>query len=225
MISVQFARIVSLLAAFVMGAVAEWKLGIAVGMDPYTSALIPATLDVWGFAAFATGRKWHVIGALSAMFAAQTVSHLLQLGHAESHIVALAILVSAIAPGVSFACHLLGRDDDTSAETVSIPTPEPVSVSPANDAGNDTENDIETTAVDTADDAEVIDATNAPQYVVYAGAPVPLAEKRSKADIAAAGCALIRQGYTKTAAAAELGVTRQWLHKCMTETGITPETT
>jgi len=219
--TVTVARWISLIAAFVVGAVAEWKLGVAVGWDPYTAALLPLVLDVWGFAAFRTGRTWHVTGALGAMFATQTVSHLLELGEGPALMVALSIAVSAIPPAVSLACHRLGVESstvDAPAETVTASprVVETTTATPERDGYRPTFAIVDevhdwTPPVDAP--AETVDVpVTATVDTVDAADVAP-----SKAQLAAEGAALMAQGMTKTAAAEALGITRQWLHKCMKE--------
>lgn len=117
------ARWISLIAAFFWGAVAEYHLGIAVGADVYTACLLPLTLDVYGFAAMKSARTLHVAGALVTMFGAQTAAHLLALGSAPEYMTALTIVVSAVPPSVSLACHRLGVKRvtvDAAAETPDV---------------------------------------------------------------------------------------------------------
>jgi len=206
---VTVARWVSLIAAFIMGAVAEWKLGLAVGLDEFTAALLPLTLDVWGFAAFATGRKWHVTGALAAMFGAQAVSHLLELGQAPAHMVALSVAVSAIAPGVSLACHRLGN--------AVADVPEPASET-ATESAPAVDAELETAD----DDAETVPEPDDVQDDESESVVLDI-RPGDKAALARAGVTLmVREGLNKTQAAERLGYSRQWLHRCMEETGIRP---
>lgn len=234
--AINLARWVALVSAFVMGAVAEWKLGVAVGLDVYTAALLPLTLDVWGFAAFKSGRKTHVTGAITAMFAAQAVSHLLELGSAPAHMVALSVLVSAIAPGVSLACHRL-EEVVTVAETVTAPEATPVdapevavtapveTVPAVVDAPAAPVTAEVSPVVDVAE--TVLSSVDVPAETVTAPvvaevSPVDDADDApmSTLDIAARAAELIAGGMSKTAAAGEMGLSRQWVHKCMRTHGL-----
>lgn len=230
--SLNAARWVSLLAAFVMGAVAEWKLGLAVGLDPYSAALLPLIIDVYGYAAFKARRRAHVMTALALMFAAQTASHLLEVGEAEAHLVALMIFVSAVAPGVSWLCHNLGETEEEA------PAPESCQPSPAGemtrDIGGDTVHEeltrpadavntpavgavdtVDTSAVDAVDtgDTPTVDAVDTPTDI-----DPSLARKISLATDAVR----LRQekGLTWSDAAKALGISRQYLAACRRETGI-----
>lgn len=187
------ARWISLLAAFIWGAVAEFHLATAVGADQYTAVLLPVVLDVYGFAAMRAARTPHIAGALVTMFATQMVSHLLTMGEAPRHMVALAIGVSAIPPAVSLACHRLGveRVTATATEQISAYTLD----TPAEAPGYTVHAAVESSVAD------------APAN----GKDVPL----SKVDFAKQGAALIAEGHTKTSAAEVLGISRQWLHACM----------
>jgi hypothetical protein len=220
------ARWVSLIAAFIWGAVAEYHLATGVGADRYTAILLPLVLDVYGFAAMRKGRTFHVVGAMLGMFGTQMVSHLLTLGQAPGYRVALTIGVSAIPPAVSLACHRLGENDN-SGDTV------------------DTETATEATPVDTVPVAAYTPATETVDVVdaaVAAPAPLPSTPAReemtlviaeahgadvidtegwSKRELAVKGAELIANGATKTEAATKLGITRQWLHACMKSESVT----
>lgn len=206
------ARWVSLVAAFIVGAVAEYKLARQVGYDQYTAALLPLVLDVWGFAAFRSGRTWHVVGALSAMFLTQMVSHLLTLGEAPALMVILSIAVSAIPPAVSLACHRLGK---ATSEDVS-------------EATEATEEDaaavIAFPVLDVAEDDE--EEGSSPTAHVVKGATgivttptVPSKPRKgsglSQEEVARRGRELLAQGMKKYQAAHTLGVSRQWLNRCL----------
>ena len=239
--SLNAARWVSLLAAFVMGAVAEWKLGLAVGLDPYTAALLPLIVDVYGFAAFRSRLRGHVAAALSVMFAAQATSHLLELGSAPGHMVALSILVSAVPPGVSLACHRMGERLVAVATEASEGANAAVKPSPAGemarDIGGDTAREelprpvatVNTPAAgagDTVDtgDTSAVDAVDVPDDTVSVSVDMPtdldpsLARKISLASNAVR----LRQekGLTWSDAAKALGISRQYLATCRRETGI-----
>jgi hypothetical protein len=212
------ARWISLVAAFFWGAVAEYHLGTAVGADKITAALLPLVVDVYGFAAMKTGRTPHVVGALAAMFGTQMAAHLLAMGAATKGMTALSIAVSALPPAVSLACHRLGghapavdaEPVTVTAECVTVDTPvEPVTV-PAVTAILD--------AVDT------VDTPAAPVVPPAAPRVAPVVEtagEMTKREYAVKGAELIAQGFTKTDAAAELKISRQWLHRCMTTEGVT----
>lgn len=236
--AVNAARWVALIAAFVMGAVAEWKLGVAVGLDVYTAALLPLTLDVYGFAAFKTGYRLHVTCAVTVMFAAQAVSHLLTLGAAPWHMVALSIAVSGIAPGVSLACHRIG---DRVAEVDAVDAPETV---PASYMTTTTREGVRpsTVVVDELHEraeaevpAETVDVpAETVDVPVVREVPSPVSGRvdvvdvpaddaealRSKAEIAAEGLRLKNELGTWTAAADAMGISRQWLVQCRKASGI-----
>lgn len=236
--AVNAARWVALVAAFVMGAVAEWKLGVAVGLDVYTAALLPLTLDVYGFAAFKTGYRLHVTCAVTVMFAAQAVSHLLTLGAAPWHMVALSIAVSGIAPGVSLACHRIG---DRVAEVDAVDAPETVPASCMSNAAREgvrpstvvvdelherAEAEVPAETVDVP--AETVDVPVVREVpspvsgrVDAVDVPADDAEAlRSKAEIAAEGLRLKNELGTWTAAADAMGISRQWLVQCRKASGI-----
>lgn len=229
--AVNAARWVALVAAFVMGAVAEWKLGVAVGLDVYTAALLPLTLDVYGFAAFKTGYRLHVTCAVTVMFAAQAVSHLLTLGAAPWHMVALSIAVSGIAPGVSLACHRIG---DRVAEVDAVDAPETV---PASYMTTTTREGVRPSTVVVDELHEWAEAEVPAETVdvpVVREVPSPVSGRvdavdvpaddaealRSKAEIAAEGLRLKNELGTWTAAADAMGISRQWLVQCRKASGI-----
>lgn len=232
MIFVPAARWISLIAAFVIGAVAEYHLGIAVGLDTYTAALLPLTLDVWGFAAFATGRRWHVAGALAAMFLAQATSHLLELERGTpAHIVVLSVAVSAVAPGVSWACHRLGQEPQ--AEPVEEPTTREILAdltAEAVDAGTYGEPAPELCR-DFPADPEVTPAALSPEPITETPAPEPAEdpepltvlteidpdESLSRAELAARANVLLARGVSKTETAKRLGTSRTTLYKALAE--------
>lgn len=236
--AVNVARWVALVAAFVMGAVAEWKLGVAVGLDVYTAALLPLTLDVYGFAAFKTGYRLHVTCAVTVMFAAQAVSHLLTLGAAPWHMVALSIAVSGIAPGVSLACHRIG---DRVAEVDAVDAPETVPASCVTTTAREgvrpstvvvdelherAEAEVPAETVDVQ--AETVDVPVVREVpspvsgrVDVVDVPADDAEAlRSKAEIAAEGLRLKNELGSWTAAADAMGISRQWLAQCRKASGI-----
>lgn len=232
--TITFARWVSLVAAFVWGAVAEYNLAVAVGADQYTAVLLPLVLDVYGFAAMKSGRTSHITGALAAMVATQTVSHLLTVGDAPKHVIGLSIAISALVPAVSLACHRLGvNDNPADAEPETDDAPHAFTASTAREgfradfaivdeiqrwqpAGSMTARmPVDTVPVtevtpddndDTADDAD----DNTP---VDTGS-------MSKAEIAARGVQLKAELGTWAAAADAMGITRQWLSQCRKESGI-----
>lgn len=219
--SITVARWVSLIAAFVWGAVAEYKLATAVGADQFTAALLPVVLDVYGFAAFRMGRTAHVTGALTAMFATQMVSHLLTLGASNVLHVALSIGVSAIPPAVSLACHRLGEhapaDDTVSAPAASVDAPAELDLTTVVPAFPATVTTVDAPVY--VSEGDTLTAVSVPVDTV-AETPAQIAGERSKAELAARGAELIAELGTKTAAAAELGISRQWLHRCMVESGL-----
>lgn len=233
--AVNAARWVALVAAFVMGAVAEWKLGVAVGLDVYTAALLPLTLDVYGFAAFKTGYRLHVTAAVTAMFAAQAVSHLLTLGDAPAHMVALSVLVSGIAPGVSLACHRIG-DRLAAAKSAEVTAETPAEVTPVDDVVSTVWGNTMVEVTSPVSDRVYVAETPAESVTVPVDAPAE-SEATEAAEVgdveetdapagdrkmwlAARGAELIAQGLSKAAAARELGVSRQWLHTCMRDAGL-----
>ncbi len=237
--AVNVARWVALVAAFVMGAVAEWKLGVAVGLDVYTAALLPLTLDVYGFAAFKTGYRLHVTCAVTVMFAAQAVSHLLTLGAAPWHMVALSIAVSGIAPGVSLACHRIG-DRVVAVDAVDAPETVPAScvtttaregVRPSTVVVDElhewAEVEVPAETVDVPAEtvevpAETVEVPSPVSGRVDAvDVPADDAEAlRSKAEIAAEGLRLKNELGSWTAAADAMGISRQWLAQCRKASGI-----
>lgn len=217
------ARWVSLIAAFVWGAVAEYHLGTAVGADKITAGLLPLVLDVYGFAAMRAGKTRHIAAALAGMAGTQTVAHLLAMGDKPKHMIALSIVVSTGVPAVSLACHRLGEHTST--------------VGAENDS-DDTAKTVETsTAVNGySADYAIVDETHkwvspAPATVdtvpVTAYTPVTAildaadngdainTDGWTKRELAVKGAELIAQGMTKAAAAQRMGITRQWLHQCM----------
>lgn len=222
--TVTVARWVSLIAAFIWGAVAEYRLATAVGADQYTAVLLPLVLDVWGFAAMRVGRTWQIAGALATMFGTQMVSHLLTLGQAPGRMVALSIAVSAIPPAVSLACHRLGHEAtavDTVDDSYAARKAERFAEIYTPDAPVDT---LEGTrgrfVVNPVPEWTRADDKAADAYVAEVTADDTVDAAPSKAEYAAKGAELIASGLSKTAAAERLGISRQWLHKCMTECAV-----
>lgn len=185
------AQWVALLAAFIIGAVAEYRLAVRVGYDQYTAGLLPFVLDVWGFAAMRSGRTPHIVGALLAMFGVQTVSHLLDMAHTPAHMVALSIAVSAIPPMVSLACHRMTHHAGKAADTTE-PTPERDAV------------DIPGALWEAEDDET--DPTPEPK-------PAPTPEPLSTRELARRALEMRAQGHKWDEVAATLGRSRQHLHK------------
>jgi len=188
------AQWVALLAAFIIGAVAEYRLAVRVGYDQYTAALLPFVLDVWGFAAMRSGRTAHIIGALFAMFGVQTVSHLLDMAHTPAHMVALSIAVSAIPPMVSLACHRMTRHADKAAATPAETTPERDAV------------DIPGALWEAEDDET--DPAHEPTPE-----PEPATKPPTTRELARRALEMRAQGHKWDEVAAALGRSRQHLHK------------
>lgn len=187
------AQWVALLAAFIIGAVAEYRLAIRVGYDQYTAALLPFVLDVWGFAAMRSGRTPHIVGALLAMFGVQTVSHLLDMAHTPAHMVALSIAVSAIPPMVSLACHRMAHHAGKAADTTE-PTPERSAV------------DLPGALWEAEDDETDPTPESKPE-------PEPAAKPLTTRELARRALEMRAQGHKWDEVAAALGRSRQHLHK------------
>ena len=225
--AINTARWVSLICAFIWGAVAEWRLGMAVGVDPYTAGLLPLTLDVYGFAAFRSGYRAHVYSALLAMFASQAVSHVLELHDAEWHRVALAVAVSAIAPGASLACHRMGDRllrEATAQETAGDTAASPVE-SPQVSSVDTAAEDATVAVLSVASVDSVPDDDTGGVHAASAAEDTPTEQHLSKEEIAAMAVRLRRENPQRSwddiAASIGRGYRRQWVHRCMKETGIT----
>ena len=188
------AQWVALLAAFIIGAVAEYRLAIRVGYDQYTAALLPFVLDVWGFAAMRSGRTMHIVGALLAMFGVQMVSHLLDMTHTPAHMVALSIAVSAIPPTVSLACHRMAHHADKAAAAPAETTPERDAV------------DLPGALWEAEDDETDPTPTPKPE-------PKPEPAPLSTRDLARRALEMRAEGRKWDEIAATLGRSRQHLHK------------
>lgn len=188
------AQWVALLAAFIIGAVAEYRLAIRVGYDQYTAGLLPFVLDVWGFAAMRSGRTPHIVGALLAMFGVQTVSHLLDMAHTPAHMVALSIAVSAIPPMVSLACHRMAYHAGKAADTPAETTPERSAV------------DLPGALWEAEDDETEPTPEPKPE-------PEPAAKPLTTRELARRALEMRAQGHKWDEVAATLGRSRQHLHK------------
>ncbi|GGQ07983.1 hypothetical protein BKA00_007455 [Actinomadura coerulea] len=223
------ARWISLIAAFVMGAVAEYRLAVMLGYDKYTAGLLPLVLDVYGFAAFKVRNRVHSAAAMLAMFAVQMVSHLMTMGHGNYVHVVLSIGLSAIAPAVSFACHRLGETPEADMPEVfaELPAeafapvlmPEPVHpiVEPI------PAEVFAATPADIREQLARLDAEAAKRVIPgeddEQDAPEDADASPSMAETAARARELLpAHGNNKTKVAREMGISRTWLYTCLRET-------
>ncbi|GIJ50053.1 hypothetical protein Val02_69390 [Virgisporangium aliadipatigenens] len=107
--AVQRVRWIALIAAELMSAVGEYHLAVEIGIVPALAWLLPVGLGVYGFCAFATGKRADVFAALGLMIVCQAMAHLLAIGLVPRHW-ALVIAASAVAPIVCWRVHHLGQN-------------------------------------------------------------------------------------------------------------------